>query len=105
MTLDSMARVPATCVGDCAMDAAAFADVAAIFATFQGHFALLFGRREARVRGEQYLRGLLVQHADRRNAENVAEAVAGATPRTLQRLLTEAPWAHEPVLAALQGYL
>lgn len=87
------------------MDATAFANVAAAFATFQDHFAPLFGRREARARGEQYLRGLLVQHADRRNAENVAEAVDGATPRTLQRLLTEAPWAHEPLLAALQAYL
>ncbi len=87
------------------MDATAFADVPAAFARFQAYFAPLFGRREAQARGEQYLRGLLVQHADRRNAENVAEAVVGATPRTLQRLLTEAPWAHEPVVAALQAYL
>src|SRR3954452_1886100 len=99
-----MARVPTTRVGDCAMDATVFADAAAAFATFQAHFAPLFGRKEARARGEQYLRGLLVQRADRRNAENVAEAIAGASPRTLQRLLTEAPWAHEPVLAALQAY-
>ncbi len=87
------------------MDATAFADIAATFATFQANFAPLFGRREARARGEQYLRGLLVQHADRHNAENVAEAVDGAAPRPLQRLLTEAPWAHEPVFAALQTYL
>ncbi len=87
------------------MDATAFADIAAAFARFHAHFAPLFGRREVRARGEQYLRGLLVQHADRRNVEHVAEAVVGATPRTLQRLLTEAPWAHEPVLAALQAYL
>ncbi len=91
--------------GGYTMDATAFANVAAAFASFQAHFAPLFGRREARARGEQYLRGLLVQHADRRNAENVAEAAVGATPRTLQRLLTEAPWAHEPVVAALQAYL
>ena len=87
------------------MDAGAFADVCTAFAAFQAHFAPLFGRKEARARGEQYLRGLLVQHADRRNAENVAEAVAGATPRTLQRLLTEAPWDHEAALAAVQRYL
>jgi len=80
------------------MDRGALADVATAFAAFQAHFASLFGRKEARARGEQYLRGLLVQHADRRNAEHVAEAVDGATPRTLQRLLTEAPWPHEPVL-------
>ena len=87
------------------MDAPAFADVTTAFVAFQAHFAPLFGRKEARARGEQYLRGLLVQQADRRNAENVAEAIAGATPRTLQRLLTEAPWDHEAALAAIQQYL
>jgi hypothetical protein len=45
----------------------------------------------------QCARGLLVQQTDRRNAENVAETIAGATPRALQRLLTEAPWPTEPV--------
>ncbi len=79
--------------------------VAASFTTFHAQFARFFGRREARERSEQYLRALLVQHADRRNAENLAEAVDGATPRVLQRFLTEAPWAHRPVLAALQGFL
>lgn len=87
------------------MEAVEFAAVAATFAVFHQHFAPLFGRREARQRSEQYLRGLLVQRADRRNAENVAEAIAGATPRALQRLLTEAPWDHDAVLGALQGYL
>ncbi len=75
------------------------------FTQFHATFAPLFGRAEAQQRSEQYLRGLLVQHADRRNAENLAEAIPGATPRTLQRFLTEAPWSHRPVLAALQQFL
>src|SRR6266511_2142515 len=79
--------------------------VADSFTAFHAHFAPLFGRKEARLRSEQYLRGLLVQHADRRNAENIAESVAGATPRTLQRFLTEAPWLHRPIIAALQEFL
>src|SRR5215207_2475218 len=79
--------------------------VATSFTTFHDHFAPLFGRTETRQRSEQYLRALLVQHAERRNAENLAEAVAGATPRTLQRFLTEAPWGHRPVLAAVQRFL
>src|SRR3954452_19242000 len=87
------------------MDQEEFDRVAGSFAAFHAHFAPRFGRREARERSEQYLRGLLVQQTDRRNAENVAEAVAGATPRTLQRLLTEAPWDHDAVLSALQPYL
>ena len=79
--------------------------VTASFTTFHDYFAPLFGRTEARQRSEQYLRALLVQQAERRNAENLAEAIAGATPRTLQRFLTEAPWGHRPVLRALQRFL
>jgi SRSO17 transposase len=75
------------------------------FTTFHAYFAPLFGRIEAGQRSEQYLRGLLVQRAERRNAENLAEAISGATPRTLQRFLTEAPWAHRPVLAASSAFL
>jgi SRSO17 transposase len=87
------------------MNLAEFERVAASFATFHQEFAPLFGRTEARARSEQYLRGLLVQQTDRRNAENLAEVIAGATPRTLQRFLTEAPWDDQPVVARLQGYV
>ncbi len=87
------------------MDQAAFDRVAASFAAFHAEFAPLFGRKEAQRRSEQYVRGLLVQQTDRRNAENVAETIAGATPRTLQRLLTEAPWPSGPVIDRLQAYL
>src|SRR5438034_1582374 len=87
------------------MDQAEFDRVAASFAAFHEEFAPLFGRKEARQRSEQYLRGLLVQQTDRRNAENVAEAIEGATPRALQRLLTEAPWKTAPVIERLQQYL
>src|SRR5436305_12160061 len=87
------------------MDQAEFARVAASFATLHAEVAPLFGRKEAQRRSEQYVRGLLVQQTERRNAENGAEMIAGATPRTLQRLLTEAPWPPEPVIDRLQAYV
>ena len=87
------------------MDPALFADARWQLADFHRRFAPLFGRPEARRRGEQYLRGLVVQQTDRRNAENLAEAIPGATPRTLQRFLTEAPWEAEEVVAELQTYV
>ena len=87
------------------MNLAEFERVVASFATFHQEFAPLFGRTEARERSEQYLRGLLVQQTDRRNAENLAEVIVGATPRTLQRFLTEAPWDDQPVVARLQRYV
>lgn len=82
-----------------------FERVAASFAGFHRRFAPLFGRKEARRHSEQYVRGLLVQHADRRNAENLAEAVDGATPRALQRFVTDAPWSSEQVGDELQRCL
>ncbi len=82
-----------------------FRRVAATFRTFHKQFAPLFGRQEAQRHSERYVRGLLVQQTDRRNAENLAEAVAGASARTLQQFLTEAPWPHEAVIEALQRYL
>ena len=82
-----------------------FECVAATFAAFHQEFAPLFGRTEARERSEQYLRGLLVQQTDRRNAENLAETVEGATARSLQRFLTESPWDDGPVMDRLQRYV
>ena len=82
-----------------------FERVADSFATFHREFAPLFGRTEARARSEQYLRGLLVQQTNRRNAENLAEAIAGATPRALQRFLTEATWSDQAVTSRLQAYV
>jgi SRSO17 transposase len=85
-----------------------FRRVAGAFRRFHTRFAPLFGRKEARRHGEQYLRGLLVQHAERRNAENLAEAVvgsAGRDARALQQFLTDSPWSPEPVVAELQLYL
>src|SRR4051812_40968780 len=79
--------------------------VADSFTRFHANFAPLFGRLEAQRRSEQYLRGLLVQHADRRNAENIAAAIPNASARCLQRFLTEAPWPHRPVITALHNFL
>jgi SRSO17 transposase len=87
------------------MDSVAFDRVAEQFGEFHARFAPLFGRKEARQRSEQYLRGLVVQDQERRNAENLAEAIDGASPRALQRFLTEAPWKPEPVIAHLQAYV
>lgn len=84
------------------MDAAAFERVADTFAAFVRRYAPRFGTWASQERGEQYLRGLLLGGAERRNAENLAEQVDGATPRALQRFLTEAPWPTQRVIERLQ---
>ena len=84
------------------MDETEFGRLTEDFRWFALRYGPLFGGWAAQDRGEQYLRGLLVGGAERRNAENLAEQVDGATARALQRFLTEAPWSAERVTGRLQ---
>jgi SRSO17 transposase len=84
------------------MEPAAFERLTEQFQRFARRYGPLFGGWAAQDRGEQYLQGLLVGRAERRNAENLAEQVEGATPRALQRFLTEAPWSVDRVTERLQ---
>ncbi len=86
------------------MDAAALERVRGSFQEFHAYFALAFGRKQWRERSGQYLQGLLVQSQERRNAENLSETVA-ASPRVMQRFLTEARWDDDAVIGRLQEYL
>ena len=71
------------------MDAAALDRVYEAFQDFHDYCAPVFGRKQWRERSGQYLQALLVQSHERRNAENLSETVT-ASPRVLQRFLTEA---------------
>lgn len=82
-----------------------FEQVKTHFEMFHREFAPLFGRPQTERRSEQYLRGLLVQQTDRRNAENIAEVLEDASPRALQRFLTESPWSSQRLIERLQRYL
>jgi SRSO17 transposase len=84
------------------MDLLAFARIEESFRYFHTQFAPAFGRKPWRERSRDYLQGLLVQSAERGNAENLAEAVDGASPRVLQRFLTEARWDDAAVTRRLQ---
>ncbi len=86
------------------MDAAALERARGSFQEFHAYFALAFGRKQWRERSRQYLQGLLVQSQERRNAENLSETVA-ASPRVMQRFLTEARWDDDAVIGRLQEYL
>lgn len=87
------------------MDPQEFARLESSFHQFHAFFAPAFGRQQWRERSRDYLRGLLVQAQERGNAENLAEAVEGASPRVLQRFLTEARWDDQAVTRKLQEYL
>jgi SRSO17 transposase len=74
------------------------------FGQFHAAFAPAFGRQQWRERSQDYLRGLLVQAAERGNAENLSE-VTHASERVLQRFLSEAKWDDGAVTRQLQAYL
>ena len=86
------------------MDAAALERVYGAFQEFHSYFAPVFGRKESQEHSRHYLPGLLVQSQERRNAENLAETVP-ASPRALQRFLTESPWEDDGVIGRLPEYL
>lgn len=85
------------------MERAEFERLTKDFRRFADRYAPLFGVWVAQDHGEQYLRGLLLGRAERRNAENLAEQAGGASARSLQRFLTDAPWRVERVIGRLQG--
>jgi SRSO17 transposase len=74
------------------------------FCAFHAEFAVDFGRKQWREHGRDYLQGLLVQAEERRNAENLSEALP-VSAHSLQRFLTDARWDDEAVIAHLQAYL
>src|SRR5437870_10024861 len=74
------------------------------FCAFHAEFAPDFGRKQWREHSLDYLQGLLVQAEERRNAENMAEALP-VSARALQRFLTDARWDDDTVTVHLQAYL
>ena len=86
------------------MDGASFERVCDSFQGFHAFFAPAFGRKQWREHSRNYLRALLVQAGERRNAENLSESV-GVSPRAMQRFLTEARWDDDVVIGRLQEYL
>ena len=86
------------------MDAAAFAQIYESFRQFHQFFGPTFGRQQWREHSRHYLQALLVQSQERRNAENLAEAVS-VSARALQRFLTDARWDDDLIIGRLQAWL
>ena len=81
-----------------------FERVTEAFEAFHAFFAPSFGRKPCRENSEQYLHALLVQAQERKNVENLAEAVP-ASALVLQRFLTESTWDDQAITQQLQRYL
>jgi len=82
-----------------------YGDISEALTAIEAQVAPLFRRRDWQRRGEQYVRALLAAPAVRRNAENLAAAIEGATPRTFQRFLSDSPWDHRPIIDEVQAMI
>src|SRR4051794_19097461 len=65
---------------------------------FLDRYAPLFDRAENQAHARRFVQGLL-RGGDRRNAENIAEAMAGGPVRSLQAFIATAAWGGAAVLA------
>ena len=68
---------------------------------FLDTYAPLFGREQSRSHGRLFVQGLL-RGGDRRNAENIAEALDGPPVRTLQAFLATGAWSDAAVLGQMR---
>lgn len=78
--------------------------MAAAFEAYHARFAPYFRRSEARSRSRRYLQALLGP-VERKNGWQLAEAVGERDPQGMQRLLYEAQWDTDAVLAAYQAFV
>jgi SRSO17 transposase len=68
---------------------------------FLDHYAPLFACDENEAHGRRFVQGLL-HKGERRNAENIAEALQGGSVRSLQAFVTTGAWSDQDILAQLR---
>jgi SRSO17 transposase len=68
---------------------------------FLDRYAPLFGRDENQAHARRFVQGLL-HKGERRNTENIAEALAGGPVRSLQAFVTTGAWHDQTLLAQLR---
>jgi SRSO17 transposase len=69
---------------------------------FLADYAPLFGRPENQEHARLFVQGLF-HNKDRRNSENIAEAIAGCNVRNLQAFISSGAWRDDQILAQLRG--
>src|SRR5512139_3608226 len=71
---------------------------------FLDRYAVHFGHATNLVHARQLVHGLL-DGSDRRNVENIAEAVEGGVVRTLQKFIAQGVWEDRAVLGELRRHV
>src|SRR4051794_10068482 len=68
---------------------------------FLDRFAPLFGREENQAHARRFVQGLL-HGGERRNTENIAQALDGGPVRSLQAFITTGVWPDGPILQEMR---
>ena len=71
---------------------------------FLERYLSLFGRSENHEHAVRFVHGLF-DGQDRRNIENIAEAIAGGVPRTMQKFISQGCWDDRDVLKELRVHV
>jgi len=71
---------------------------------FLKRYLPLFGREDNHAHAVRFVHGLF-DGSDRRNTENIAEAVAGGVPRTLQKFISQGVWDAGEVLGEVRAHV
>lgn len=79
------------------MDAAQLLALKPELDRFLDRFAPLFGRDENQMHARRFVQGLL-HSGERRNVENIAQAMSGGPVRSLQAFITTGVWPDTPIL-------
>ncbi len=71
---------------------------------FLDRYAPLFGRDETQDHARRFVHGLL-KGGERRNVENIAEALPGGVVRSLQKFIAQARWRDDTILTEFQQHV
>ena len=71
---------------------------------FLDRFAPLFGPEGNQAHARRFVQGLL-HGGERRNAENIAEAMSGGPVRSLQAFITTGVWTDREILTELRRFV
>jgi len=86
------------------MDAKSLRSLKPELETFLTRYLPLFGRSENHAHVRTIVQGLLAG-GDRRNVENMAEAIDGGVVRTLQKFIAQSVWNDEAVLGEMRRHV
>jgi SRSO17 transposase len=97
-------KMPGCLLSEVRMDARDLRRLKPELDSFLERYAPLFGNEATQAHAHRFVQGLLLG-SDRRNIENIAEAIDGCVVRSLQKFISQSPWPDEEIVEELQRHV